>query len=89
MGRKLFAESDGVVPLHSETIVFALHSVGFFPQILPFFKYESSYILTLTDPSIEIRLDNRVRVYGDKHAIILLAQLIAEYPSIWKSEGFV
>ena len=35
------------------------------------------------------KLENRVRVYGDEHAVALLAQLVAKYPSIWESKGFV
>lgn len=42
-----------------------------------------------TNPSIETTLDNGVRVYGDKNEVTLLAQLVAKYPSIWESEGFV
>ena len=38
---------------------------------------------------METILENGVRVYEDKHAVTLLAQLVAEYPSIWESEGFV
>lgn len=38
---------------------------------------------------MEMRLNNRVRVYRDKHTVTPLAQLVAKYPSIWESEGFV
>ena len=38
---------------------------------------------------METILDNGVRVYGNKHAVTLLAELVAKYPSIWESEGFV
>ena len=38
---------------------------------------------------MEITLDNGVRVYKDEHVVNLLSQLVAEYPSIWKSEGFI
>ena len=34
-------------------------------------------------------LENGVRVYRDKHAVTLLAQLIAKYLSIWESKSFV
>lgn len=30
-----------------------------------------------------------MRVYEDKHAVTLLAQFIAKYPSIWESKSFV
>lgn len=38
---------------------------------------------------METTLDNGVRVYEDKNEVTLLAQLVAEYPSIWESESFV
>ena len=38
---------------------------------------------------METTLDNGVRVYGKEHAVTLLAQLVADHPSIWESEGFV
>lgn len=41
--------------------------VAVFPfKTLPFFEHEFSYTPTPTDSSIEIRLDNNRRVYGDK-----------------------
>ncbi len=42
-----------------------------------------------TDPSIETVLDNGVKVYGDPAAVKQIADLVAEYPTIWKSKGFV
>ena len=59
------------------------------PQTGPFFEHGPSCTPTPTDPSMVTTLENGVRVYGDKHAVALLAQLVAEYPSIWESEGFV
>lgn len=59
------------------------------PQIAPFFEHEFSCTPTATNPSIETRLDNEVRVYWDKHAVALLVQLIAKYPSIWEFKVFV
>ena len=67
----------------------AFHSATVPPQPTPFFEYKLSYIPTPADPSMETTLENGIRLYGDKHAVTLLAQLIAEYPSIWESEGFV
>ena len=58
-------------------------------QTAPFFEEELSCTLTPTNPSMETTLDNGVRVYGDEHAVTLLAKLVAEYPFIWESEGFV
>lgn len=34
-------------------------------------------------------LDNGVKVYGDAAAIKQIADLVAEYPTIWESKGFV
>lgn len=67
----------------------ALNSATFPPQASPYFEHKPSCTPTPTNPSMETRLDNGVRIYEDKHAVILLAQLVAEYPSIWDSEGFV
>lgn len=38
---------------------------------------------------MEMQLDNGVRVYGDKVAVREISELVAQYPSIWESEGFV
>lgn len=51
-------------------------------QTPPFFEKELSCTSTPTDPSIETKLNNGVRVYGNKHVVTLLAQLIAKYFSI-------
>ena len=67
----------------------AFNSATVPPQTAPFFEHELCCTPTSTDPSMETRLDNGVRVYGDEHAVALLAQLVAKYPSIWESEGFV
>lgn len=61
---------------------FVLNSVTFPLQTSLFFKHESFCTSTPADPSMETRLDNEVRVYKDKHAVTLLAQLVADYPSI-------
>ena len=67
----------------------AFHSAIVPPQTTPFFEHELSWALTPIDSSMETTLDNGVRVYRDEHAVTLLSQLVAEYPSIWESEGFV
>ena len=59
------------------------------PQAAPFFEHKLSWAPTPTDPFMETMLDNGVRVYGDKHAVNLLSQLVAEHPSIWEFERFV
>ncbi len=77
---------DNYILINAES---TLNSVTFLPQTSPFFEHESSYIPTPANPSMESRLDNKVRVYGDKYAVTLLAQLVADYPSIWESKDFV
>ncbi len=42
-----------------------------------------------TDSSLEIVLSNGVRVYGDETVVRRIAELVAEYPTIWESQGFV
>ena len=42
-----------------------------------------------TDPSIEMVLDNGVKIYGKPAAIKQIANLVAEYPTIWELKGFV
>ena len=37
----------------------------------------------------ETRLDNGVMVYGDAQATTALSDLVAEFPQVWKDEGFV
>ena len=51
----------------------AFNSATVPPQTVPFFEHELFCIPTSTDPSMETRLDNGVRVYRDKHAVALLA----------------
>lgn len=59
------------------------------PQTAPFFEHDSSCTQTPTNPSMVTTLDNGIRVYGDKYAVMLLAQLVAKYPSIWEFKSFV
>lgn len=59
------------------------------PKIQTFFKQKPFLISNLAKYSMEIKLHNGVTVYRDTHAIAELAQLIAKYPSIEKSDGFV
>ena len=59
------------------------------PLTAPFLEHKPSLAPTPTDPSMERTLDNWVKVYGDKHAATLLARLVAKFPTIWESQGFV
>lgn len=45
--------------------------------------------LLATDPSLETVLDNGVNVYGDAAAVRQIANLVAEYSTIWESQSFV
>ena len=38
---------------------------------------------------METQLDNGVRVYGDEAAVREISELVAQYLSIWESEGFM
>lgn len=68
---------------------FDFNSATVLPLIVLFFEHELFYTLTFVDLSMETRLDNGVKVYRKKHAVALLAQLIAKYLSIWELKGFV
>ena len=67
----------------------AFHSATVPLQTTPFFEHELFWAPTPIDPSMEITLDNGVRVYGNEHVVTLLSQLVAECSSIRESEGFV
>lgn len=58
-------------------------------RIQPLFEQEPSLAPNPTEYSMETKLHNGVRVYGDPHAVAQLAQLVADYSSIWESECFV
>lgn len=51
--------------------------------------YDAGSSLLPTDSSLETVLNKRVRVYGDPTAVKQIAELVVEYPTIWKSQGFV
>lgn len=51
----------------------ALNSATVLSQTAPFFEYELSCTPIPTNPSMKTSLDNKVRVYGDKHAVTLLS----------------
>lgn len=54
-----------------------------------FFDLHARVALVLTDILMETQLDNSVRVYRDKVAVREISELVAQYPFIWKSKGFV
>lgn len=48
----------------------------------------SSFFLP-SDTFLETILSNGVKVYGDATAVRQIAELVAEYPTIWESQSFV
>lgn len=64
-------------------------SAAFPPRAQPFFDLHARVALAPTDTLMETQLDNGVRVYGDEVAVTEISELVAQYPSIWESEGFV
>lgn len=66
-----------------------LHNAIFSKKALPFFEHEFFYILIPLDPFIKTRLDNGVKIYGDKQVIALLTQLVGKYLTIGKFGGFI
>lgn len=61
----------------------ALYATVFLSKALLFFEHEFFYTLMPSNLSIKTRLNNGVRVYGDKHIVTLLAQLITKKIFIW------
>lgn len=67
----------------------AIDSATFLPSSQPLSKFSAGTPLFSTDSSLETVLDNRVKVYGDAAAVEQIAELVAEYPTIWESQSFV
>lgn len=59
------------------------------PSQHPFFNLGAGPTLPPTDASMETVLENGIRVFGDTNAVRQISDLVAEYPSIWESQGFV
>lgn len=59
------------------------------PSLYPFSILGAEPTLPPTDASKETVLKNRIKVFGDADAVRQISDLVAEYPSIWKSQGFV
>ena len=59
------------------------------PSLHHFFNLGVGPALPPTDASMEIVFENRIRVFGDTNAVRQISDLVAEYPSIWESQGFV
>ena len=43
----------------------------------------------ITDVASETKLPNGVRVYGNKHDTGILSDLVNEFPTLWRDQGFV
>ena len=65
------------------------NSAAFPPKAQPVFDLHAGVSLAPTDAAMETQLNNGVRVYGDEAAVRQISELVAQYPSIWESEGFV
>ena len=59
------------------------------PSLHPFFLLGAEPILPPTDALMETVLENGIKVFGDADAVRQISDLVAEYPSIWESQGFV
>ncbi len=52
-------------------------------------NHNTSPLFLGTDSSLEIVLSNGIRVYGNKIAVRQIVELVAEYSTMWESQGFV
>lgn len=67
----------------------AIDSATFFLLSQPLLDFSAGPPLFLTNSLLETVLDNRVKIYRDTAAVKQITELIAEYPTIWESQGFV
>ncbi len=59
------------------------------PPSSPFPNLGAGPALPPADTSMETVLENGIRVFGNANAVKQISDLVAEYPSIWESQGFV
>ena len=59
------------------------------PSSHPFSNLGAGPALPPADASMETVLENGIKVFGDTNAVRQISDLVAEYPSIWESRGFV
>ena len=59
------------------------------PSSHPFSVLGAEPTLPLTDTSMETVLENGIKVFGDVDVVRQISDLVAEYLSIWESQGFV
>lgn len=67
----------------------AFQSATILPRIQPLFEQKPSLAPNPTEYSMETKLHNRIRVYGNIYAVAQLAQLVTKYLSIWEFESFM
>lgn len=67
------------------------NSLAFLSKAQLFFNLHAGIRLALTDmdTSIEIQLNNGMKIYRDKVAFQEILELVAQYLSIWKFKSFV
>lgn len=59
------------------------------PSLHPFSNLGAGPTLPPTDASMETVLENGIRVFGNANIVRQISDLVAEYSSIWESQGFV
>lgn len=66
------------------------HKAATTPPMSPllFHKY-NNITIPPADTSLEIKLPNSIKIFGDEEAVKQMTSLVNEYPSIWESSGFV
>lgn len=70
--------------------IYSAFNIVISPSLLQHLSnYNRSPFFLLTDSFQETILSNGVKIYKDATAIIQIAELVAEYPIIWESQGFV
>ena len=67
----------------------AINSATFPPSSQSLSDFSARPPLCQTDSLLKTVLDNGIKIYGDTAIVEQIAELVAEYPTIWESQGFV
>lgn len=67
----------------------AYDSAIFLPSLQSFSDLSTRSLPSLVDSLMEIVLDNWIKVYRNAATVKQISELVSQYPSIWKSQGFV
>ena len=67
----------------------AINSATFPPLLQSLSDFSAGPPLCQTYSLLETVLDNSIKIYGDTATVEQIAELVAEYPTIWESQGFV